>query len=243
MTFTTRLITLLSTLLSPILSPLFAWQYDRLPEPPSLLQKRRELMETLPPGCAVLEIGAGTGASVTAGAYDAPPPRFARVVLSEPDPGMRTRMARKLRNRPSCAPNVHVMEASLPRLPFDQGEFDAVVAFFAVSHMDGRPAAMKEVARVLKPGGRFVFLDHGVHGHGHGEGEGEGGKLPFFLEWLAFWRHGGGHADFDVDQLLGEVRGETTLDEVFVNRMSVDGGFFDEVVYGCFERKAQAGAQ
>jgi len=47
------------------------------------------------------------------------------------------------------------------RLPFPSGEFDAVVACLVFEHIDDVDAAIAEVARVLAPGGRFLFfLNH-----------------------------------------------------------------------------------
>jgi ubiquinone/menaquinone biosynthesis C-methylase UbiE len=43
-------------------------------------------------------------------------------------------------------------------LPFEDGSFDAVLALESIMHMD-RPAALREVARVLRPGGRLALTD------------------------------------------------------------------------------------
>jgi SAM-dependent methyltransferase len=46
-------------------------------------------------------------------------------------------------------------------LPFPDGAFDAVVAVLVFEHIEGYEAAIAEVARVLQPGGRFLFfLNH-----------------------------------------------------------------------------------
>ena len=46
------------------------------------------------------------------------------------------------------------------KLPFADGEFDAVVSSYAIDHLrrDERPNAIAEVARVLKPGGEFLLM-------------------------------------------------------------------------------------
>lgn len=225
-------------------------------EPETIVAKRRELVDTIPRGAAVLEIGAGTGATVAAGAYEGSAGRFGRLTLSEPDRGMRNRLSAKLDGRASgvTAGELAVVEASLPTLPFPDAAFSAVVIFFVLSHVDGRIPALSEIARVVAPGGKVVFIDHGVHAHGHGHAAGErgshgpqshdgtvahtgGAKLPFFMEWLSFRRHGVGVQDFDIDMLVREMREETKLDEMFVTKMTVQHKYFHEVVYGCFERK------
>jgi SAM-dependent methyltransferase len=48
--------------------------------------------------------------------------------------------------------------ASAHRLPFPTARFDAVVACLVFEHIADADAAIAEVARVLEPGGRFVFL-------------------------------------------------------------------------------------
>jgi len=47
-------------------------------------------------------------------------------------------------------------------LPFESGIFEAVVSFDVVLHLLDRAAFFREVARVLRPGGRFLFTDAGV---------------------------------------------------------------------------------
>jgi SAM-dependent methyltransferase len=51
--------------------------------------------------------------------------------------------------------------ASADRLPFRTGAFDAVLACLVFEHIDDADAALAEVGRVLRPGGRFLFfLNH-----------------------------------------------------------------------------------
>ena len=245
------LYTMLMSLLEAIFSPLFAWRYDAQAEPAEVAARRRELLGAVPHGAAVLEVGAGTGATLASGAYEGATGRFGRLVLSEPDRGMRDRLHGKLGGRASgvARGQVEVSDAALPRLPFADAAFDAVGIFFTLSHVHGRAAALREMVRVLRPGGRLLLLDHGVHAHGHGHGGGEQGRIAhggqqvkraFFWEWLSFWRDGMSKKDFDCDALIAEVRAEGGLEEVFVAKMKVQGGHFDEAVYGCFEKKQKA---
>ncbi len=44
------------------------------------------------------------------------------------------------------------------RLPFDDGRFDLVCCSWVLEHLPDPPAAFGEIARVLAPGGRFIFL-------------------------------------------------------------------------------------
>ncbi|WP_031161233.1 class I SAM-dependent methyltransferase [Streptomyces durhamensis] len=93
-------------------------------------------------GVRVLDVGTGTG-SVAAAACE----RGAKVAAVDAEPGMVVRAAR-------TAPDADVRLATLPRLPFADGEFDAVVGNFVLNHV-GRPReALRELRRVTRPGGR-----------------------------------------------------------------------------------------
>jgi len=101
---------------------------------------------------AVLEIGAGTGLNL---------PRYPvvdRLVATEPEEPMR----RRLLTRAGAAPvPVEVVSAPAEALPFDDGEFDTVVSTLVLCSVDDPSAAAREIRRVLRPGGRFLFLEHG----------------------------------------------------------------------------------
>lgn len=59
------------------------------------------------------------------------------------------------------ARGVEVVEADAARLPFEEASFDAAVSMFTHTDVDDFAAMLREVARVLRPGGAFVYL--GVH--------------------------------------------------------------------------------
>ena len=56
----------------------------------------------------------------------------------------------------SLPANVEFREAKVPPLPFADGEFDCVVSFQVIEHIEEDIACVREVARVLRPGGKFV---------------------------------------------------------------------------------------
>lgn len=101
---------------------------------------------------AVLEIGAGTGLNLSR--YD----RLERLVVSEPEEPMRRRLIRKLGQ---ARVPVEVVDTPAEALPFTDAEFDTVVSTLVLCSVADPIAALREVRRVLKPGGRFVFLEHG----------------------------------------------------------------------------------
>jgi len=86
------------------------------------------------------------------------PKWVARLALSEPDAHMRRKLKRKV--DASALRNIEISDAPLDSLPFRAGEFDAVVCSLVLCSVPDQPAALAEIARVLKPGGRLVFLEH-----------------------------------------------------------------------------------
>ena len=136
------------------MSWLMAAVYDRFmrgSEEACLAQWRAELLRDL--SGAVLEVGAGTG--VTLAHY---PRSIARLVLCEPDAHMRRKLKKKA-DAPALR-NIEISDASLDSLPFKAGEFDAVVCSLVLCSVPDQRAALAEIARVLKPGGRLAFLEH-----------------------------------------------------------------------------------
>ena len=99
----------------------------------------------------VLEIGGGTGANL---------PRYRdvdRVTIAEPDPFMRKRMVPKLA---AARVPVEVSAAGAESLPFHEGSFDTVVSTLVLCTVQDQEAALDEVRRVLRPGGRLLFIEH-----------------------------------------------------------------------------------
>lgn len=95
-------------------------------------------------GTRVLDVGTGTGTAARAACE-----RGAQVVAVDAEPGMLALAAEQ-------APSAEMHLAALPDLPFPDDEFDAVVANFVVNHV-GRPrAALAELRRVTRPGGRIA---------------------------------------------------------------------------------------
>lgn len=232
--------TILSDLFTSLLSALFAWRYDANEEPPSITAKRRELVDTIPRGATVLEIGAGTGSTLLANAYEGSAGRFASLTLSEPDKGMRDRIAAKLEGRATGVADVSVIDGALPVLPFADAHFDAVVCFFVVSHVDGRSDAIAEMVRVLKPGGKLLLMDHGVHKHDHGHGahghEHQHRPAAFFWDMIKWSMRK--DDDMDLNPLLKDFSENEGLEEQFHTIIPVEY-FFKEITYGCYSKRGE----
>jgi len=93
----------------------------------------------------VLEVGAGTGLNLPF--YDA----GADVVLTEPDAAMRARLRRR---------GAEVVDAPAEALPFADASFDAVVSTMVLCTCADPIGAIGELRRVLRPGGRLLFIEH-----------------------------------------------------------------------------------
>ena len=100
----------------------------------------------------VLDIGTGAGHTALALA-----PRVADVVLTDPVDAMLA-AARRLFQTAGLW-NAQFVRANAEQLPFPRASFDIVTTRLAAHHFDDVPRAMGEVARVLRPGGIFIFID------------------------------------------------------------------------------------
>jgi SAM-dependent methyltransferase len=53
-----------------------------------------------------------------------------------------------------------VVEAPAEKLPFEDASFDTVTLVYVLCTVADPAAALREIARVLRPGGRFLFIEH-----------------------------------------------------------------------------------
>ncbi len=133
------------------LTAAFYDRFMRVSEEACLAAWRSELLAGL--SGEVLEAGAGTGATLAL--Y---PKAVTRLVACEPDRHMRRQLEAK-RDALGMR-HVEVCDAALGALPFAPASFDAVVCTLVLCSVPNQKAALAEIARVLRPGGRFVFLEH-----------------------------------------------------------------------------------
>ena len=131
-----------------------AW-YDRSftkPEEACLWDWRAALLDGV--SGDVLEIGAGTGLNL-----EHYPAEVTRLVLAEPDRFMRAKLEPKVRERAAAFP-IELADAGAEALPFPDETFDAVVSTLVLCSVPDHEVALAEIHRVLRPGGRLVYLEH-----------------------------------------------------------------------------------
>jgi ubiquinone/menaquinone biosynthesis C-methylase UbiE len=131
----------------------FAGMYDRF-----MAKSEREGLaahrETLLAGARgeVLEIGGGTGANLSKYGQE-----VRSLTLTEPEKPMLSRLQRRAQEQ---WPDAKVLQAPAEDLPFEDDSFDTAVTTLVLCTVDDQPHALGELRRVLRPGGRLLFMEH-----------------------------------------------------------------------------------
>jgi ubiquinone/menaquinone biosynthesis C-methylase UbiE len=132
---------------------MFAAIYDpmsRASEEAGMREMRHGLLAEA--GGSVLEIGAGTGANLAH--YD---DKVESLVFTDPEPAMLRRLQRKASEE---APLAKILQAPAEDLPFEDDRFDTVVSTLVLCGVGDQARSLREIQRVLRPGGRLLFLEH-----------------------------------------------------------------------------------
>lgn len=119
---------------------------------------RPQVFEVVEGADQLLDCGVGTGRNIP---YYPPETEVTGVDIAP-------EMLDRARDRANEAGRrVRLLEGDVRNLPFDDNTFDAAVAtfLFCVIPDDEQPRALREVARVLEPGGRLVLLDYRLSTH------------------------------------------------------------------------------
>jgi SAM-dependent methyltransferase len=166
------------------------WVFDRL---------------TLPAECRILEVGCGPGDLWRENANRIP--REWEITLSDLSPGM----LEQARTNLSATGRKFLFEsADAQAIPYAGGEFDAVIADHMLYHIPDRPKALREIRRVLRPGGR-LFASTVGRGHMRELAELAAGFDPALEGW--------GAGASPADTFLLE-NGAAQLSQEFVNVLS-----------------------
>ena len=133
--------------------PLFARLYARCSvaaEAAGNAAHRRELLAGL--SGRVIEIGAGNGLNF--GYY---PATVTEVVAVEPESYLRTKATEAATEADVC---VTVVDGTAEHVPAGSAEFDAAVASLVLCSVHDQHAALRDLHRVLRPGGELRYFEH-----------------------------------------------------------------------------------
>jgi ubiquinone/menaquinone biosynthesis C-methylase UbiE len=100
----------------------------------------------------VLEIGVGSGRNLPF--YRS---RASEILALEPSP----KLVAMARGAADSGVPVHFLEASAETIPLDDGTIDSVVTTWTLCSIPRADSALAEMRRVLRPGGRLLFAEHG----------------------------------------------------------------------------------
>jgi ubiquinone/menaquinone biosynthesis C-methylase UbiE len=138
----------------------------------------------------VLEIGFGTGLNLP---YY--PPQIKKLTAIDANPGMNSLAQRRIQES-GITVDHRVLNGE--SLPMEDNSFDSVVSTWTLCSIANVDKALQEIYRVLKPGGRFFFIEHGLSNNPK----------------VQVWQHrltpiqkviaDGCHLDRDIQQIVGK---------------------------------------
>ncbi len=122
---------------------------------------RRALVDFIDPGAGMRILDVATGTGMVAFALAA---RGAEVVGLDQSEAMLGGARARLARTPGLAGRLSFVLGEAEALPFADGEFDALSFTYLLRYVEDRAATMRELARVVRPGGRIGMVEFGVPG-------------------------------------------------------------------------------
>ena len=183
---------------------------DWLLDKPFVAERRRQLLADVRGD--VLEIGFGTGLNLPH--Y---PANVRKITTVDPNAGMHRLAARRIEQTGIA---VDHRQIGGERMPFDDGTFDCVVSTFTLCSIPDVQQALAEVYRVLKPSGRFLYLEHGLSPEPNVQ------TWQRRLNWLEKRLADGCHLDRNIKQLVAcQPFSRVTADESYVEQTPKTHGY------------------
>ncbi len=177
----------------------------------SLKPFRRQRAKVVPQASGrVLEIGIGTGLNIPF--YDSG--QVGSIIGLDPSEPMH-RLARR-RIRTAAAP-ARLVAALAERMPFPDDSFDSVVSTCTLCSVSDPSAVLREILRVLRTGGRFLFSEHGLCPEKHVA------KWQYRLQ--PYWTRvaGGCHLDRNIPFLLDQNGFTARMSSGYIIRPRIAG--------------------
>ena len=131
---------------------IFPYLMDWSMSSPNLIEYRQTTLANV--NGDVLEIGFGTGLNLS---YY--PEAIHKIVTIDANPAV-DRLARKRIQMSPITVDNRILNGE--HLPMADGTFDSVVSTFTLCSITNVKQAIREIYRVLKPGGKFFFVEHGL---------------------------------------------------------------------------------
>lgn len=170
---------------------------------PRVGQRRRQTLASAHGD--VLEIGFGTGLNLPC--Y---PDSVRKLTTVDPNAGMNS-LARKRVKQTGMEVDQRVLSGEA--LPFENDAFDTVVSTFTLCSIADVAQALGQVYRVLKPGGRFLFLEHGL------SPEPKIQKWQHRLNWLQMRLGDGCRLDRDIRGIVAaQPFGSVRVDNFYMEK-------------------------
>lgn len=165
---------------------IFPFVLDKVMQKEVFTKKRKQLLHSV--SGKVLEIGVGTGLN-----FEFYPNSIKEISTVDVNPRLNQKALRRATlHGITCKHKV----VSAETLPFKDNTFDYVVSTWTLCSIPNVTQALSEIRRVLKPGGRFVFIEHGAH------------KDKIILKWqnrlTPLWKKVGDgcHLNRDIKKLI-----------------------------------------
>jgi ubiquinone/menaquinone biosynthesis C-methylase UbiE len=135
---------------SNVIIPFF---YDSSMDSPQINEGRKNILSKITEE-EILEIGFGTGINIKF--Y---PDNVKKIIALEPNKGMIKQARKKVVQKKTT---IEFVEQSGESLPFPDNSINAIVSTYTLCSIKNITSALNEIFRVLRTGGKYYFLEHGL---------------------------------------------------------------------------------